>query len=513
MTQPTDPAAQAQHNGRMDTIPLAAIDLGSNSFRLEIGRFERGHYRRLDYVKDVVRLGAGLDAEGLLREDAVHRGLQTLERFAERLSDFGKQQVRAVATQTLREAGNRDTFLALAGAALGHPIEVISGREEARLIYAGVAQLQPTRQRRLVIDIGGRSTEIILGEGSKPLAVESFGVGSVTLSMRHFPDGHLTEDAFRRAQIDAGAEMEEALGLFPRHGWQEVLGSSGTVAAVSQLLVGSGISDGRVTLPGLTWLIERCIEARQVDRLRLPRLQDDRRPVLAGGLAIFYAALATFGIDSLEPASGALRHGVLAELRDRLLPGRAARARDPRHESIREAQERFAADLQQAQRVHAVARTLHAGADPDAGPEARLELKWACDLHELGMVVSHHDYHRHSAYLVRNLDAAGLSQSQQRRLADMVLGHRGGLRKIADSLSDETFAWQVLCLRLAVIACHARGTVNPRALTLERKVRLAHLGYGARWAQSHPRTLHLLRQEADAWARHGTLKLMLTDAV
>lgn len=495
----------------MNDVSLAAIDIGSNSFRLEIGRFSRGRYRRLDYIKEVVRLGAGLDAEGLLSDEAIQRGLHTLERFAERLQGFGPQQVCAVATQTLREAANRDAFLARAGIALGHPIEVISGREEARLIYAGVAQLQPTDQARLVIDIGGRSTEMILGEGSKPTAVESFGIGSVSLSMRYFPEGCLSAQAFRRAQIAAGAEMEEALVLFPRDRWQEALGSSGTIGAVSQLLVGSGITDGRVTLPALDWLIERCIEAGHADRLRLPGLRDDRRPVLAGGLAILYAALANFGIERLEPAAGALRHGVLAELRGRLLPPRAARARDPRHDSIREAQERFAADLQQAQRVRDVARVLHADADPDAEPELGLELKWACDLHELGMVVSHHDYHRHGAYLVRHLDAAGMSQSQQRRLADLVLGHRGGLRKMADRLADETFAWQVLCLRLAVIACHARGAVDPMAMRLEREGRTARLNYDAHWARSHPRTLHLLCQEAQAWARHGTLKLVLGD--
>ncbi|MEO5843747.1 MAG: Ppx/GppA family phosphatase, partial [Caldimonas sp.] len=278
--QPTPPlrGAESRWPGQ-----LAAIDMGSNSFRLEIGQLIDGRYRRIDYLKETVRLGAGLDGHGLLTEAASERGLACLARFAQRLAGFAPTQVRAVATQTLREARNRDEFLARAQAVLGFPIEVISGREEARLIYAGVARLQPSNTPRLVIDIGGRSTEMILGQGRKPLRAESFQVGSVSLSARYFGDGRFSEAAFRQAQIAAGAELEEALVPFAAQHWQEALGSSGTVGSVSQLLASSGVTDGRITPEGLRWLMEQCLRAERVDKLVLPGLKEDRRPVIGGG--------------------------------------------------------------------------------------------------------------------------------------------------------------------------------------------------------------------------------------
>nr|MBP6764454.1 exopolyphosphatase [Rubrivivax sp.] len=203
------------------TLPsglLAAIDMGSNSFRLEIGQVMQGRYRRTSYFKETVRLGAGLDANGMLTEEASQRGLACLRRFATHLAAMPATNVRAVATQTLREARNRNAFLLRAQEALGYPIEIISGREEARLIFAGVAFMQPSEQTRLVIDIGGRSTELILGQGRTPQVAESFGVGCVSLSLRFFEGGSITRDAFRHAQVAAGAELEEALQPFaPEH--------------------------------------------------------------------------------------------------------------------------------------------------------------------------------------------------------------------------------------------------------------------------------------------------------
>lgn len=489
---------------------LAAIDMGSNSFRLEIAQVEQGRYRRVDYLKETVRLGAGLDANGLLTEEAAGRGLACLARFAQRLQGFAPAQVRAVATQTLREARNRDAFLARAQTVLGHPIEVISGREEARLIYAGVARLQPSGAPRLVIDIGGRSTEMILGHGRKPLHVESFQVGSVSLSMRFFAEGRLTAEAFRAAQIAAGAELEEALEPFAPAHWREALGSSGTVGAVSQLLAASGVTDGRITPDGLRWLIDRCIAAGRVDRLDLPGLKEDRRAVIAGGIAILYTLAAHFGIEALQPARGALRQGVIFDLDERLHATALPQdGHDLRDATVRELQRRFMVDVQQAKRVSRIAETLYEQAQPRAGREARRELLWACALHEMGMMVSHHDHHRHSAYLLAHVDAAGFSQSQQRRVAELVLGQRGGLRKVEASLVQETFAWQVLCLRLGVIKCHARGEVRDDALTLHRHGTEARVAFSDDWAASHPRTLFLLQEEVQAWARGGVLRLSL----
>lgn len=495
---------------------LAAVDMGSNSFRLEIARLEHGRYRRVEYLKETVRLGAGLDGEGRLTEEAVERGLACLRRFALRLADFESRHVRAVATQTLREAKNRDAFLARAEPVLGQPIEVISGREEARLIYAGVAQLQPSEHSRLVIDIGGRSTELILGRGRAPRVAESFAVGCVSLSMRFFDGGRLTAAAMRAAQVAAGAELEEALVPFARPHWREALGSSGTAGAVSQILQAAGRSDGRITPEGLRWCIEQVVAAGHVERIELPGLKPERRAVLPGGLAILYTLAAQFGIESIQPAKGALRQGVIVDLHDRLAAGTArpsqARLRDLREASVRELQLRFHVDAEQAGRVASVALALFDAVRPHADAESRRELAWACALHEVGLSVSHHDHHRHSAYLLAHVDAPGFSQSQQRRVAELVLAQRGGLKKVEAALTArELFAWQVLCLRLAVIKCHARGPVDAKALALAARGRQARLAFTARWADTRPRTLFLLQEEAAAWAKSGVLALLLPE--
>jgi exopolyphosphatase/guanosine-5'-triphosphate,3'-diphosphate pyrophosphatase len=493
-------------------MDLAAIDLGSNSFRLEIAQVGPGRYRRIDYLKETVRLGGGLDVNGMLTEQAAERGLACLRRFASRLTGFAPGQVRAVATQTLREAKNRNAFLLRAQEALGYPIEVISGREEARLTFAGVAHLQPSDEPRLIIDIGGRSTELILGRGRHADTAESFGVGCVSLSMRYFPDGRIDAAAFRAAQVAAGAELEEALEPFAPARWREALGSSGTVGAVSQILQAAGQTDGSITPAGLRWCIERCVTAGHVDTISLPGLKPDRRAVLPGGLAILYTLAAHFGIGALQPARGALRQGVIVELFQRTRAGHDAVPVDTRDASAAELQQRFTVDRAQAVRVRAVALALFGGVMPDADAETRRELGWACALHEIGLMVSHHDHHRHSAYLLAHVDAAGFSQSQQRRIADLVLGQRGGLRKLEPQLASETFAWQLLCLRLAVIKCHARREVDPAALALQAAGlagREARLAWPRGWAESQPRTLFLLQEESAAWARGGPLRLVL----
>ena len=484
---------------------LAAIDMGSNSFRLEIGQLTGERYRRIDYLKETVRLGAGLDDAGVLSDEAAARGLACLARFAKRLDGFVPGQLRAVATQTLREAKNRDAFLLRAERTLGHPIEIISGREEARLIYAGVARLQPSTVPRLVIDIGGRSTEMIVGRGMRPERAESFQVGSVSLSMRYFPEGRFTERAFREAQVAAGAELEEALEPFaPRH-WKEALGSSGTVGAVSQVLAASGISDGRVTPAGLRWLMERCLAAGRADALDLPGLKDDRRAVVAGGLSILYTLATHFGIDELKPARGALRQGVIFDLAARDDAARRAGGEDLREASVTELQRRFGVDLAQAGRVAALAAALFAGLRQPADDERRRELRWAAALHEAGMMISHHDHHRHSAYLLSHVDAPGFSQSQLRRIGDLVLGQRGGLRKMEARLQSASFALDLLCLRLAVIVCHARDAVAPGAIGLRLDGQQPVVQLAPEWAEAHLRAVHLLREEIEAWTKTGAL--------
>jgi exopolyphosphatase / guanosine-5'-triphosphate,3'-diphosphate pyrophosphatase len=492
---------------------LAAIDMGSNSFRLEIAELHNGRYKRIDYLKETVRLGGGLDSEGMLTEEATQRGLACLALFSQRLKGFAPWQVRAVATQTLREARNRDAFLQRAVPVLGHEIEVISGREEARLIYQGVSRLQPSDLPRLVIDIGGRSTEMILGCGRTPQTAESFRVGSVSLSMQHFPQGRYTAEYFRNAQVAAGAELEEALTLFDRQAWSEALGSSGTVGAVSQILAANGITDGRITPEALRWCIEQCLSAGSAEALTLAGLKPDRKAVLGGGLSILYTLSQHFDIASLRPAKGALRQGVIFDLEERLEAARNHRLPDPRDISVRELQQRFRVDQAQAERVRQRAQSLWDSlAEPKAsadGEDTR-ELDWASALHEIGMMVSHHDHHRHSAYLLGHVDAASFSQSQLRRLASLVLGQRGELIKLAEHLHDQVLMSQVMCLRLAIILHHARIDLPEGIVSLDRQRGKARLRLNRAWAQQHPRTLHLLDEETRRWAAQGDRQLAIS---
>jgi len=485
----------------------ASIDIGSNSFRLELARLAGARYQRVAYVKESVRLGAGLDAQGLLTEAAMQRGLDCLKGFGEQLAGIAPERIRAVATQTLREARNRDAFLARAQAVLGHPVEVIAGREEARLIYAGVARLQPSDKPRLVIDIGGRSTEMILGRGARPERAESFGVGSVGLSLRFFADGVYTADAFRAAQVAAGAELEEALTLFRPELWQEALGSSGTVGAVSQVLAAAGQTDGRITPKALRWCIAQCLAAGSQERLQLPGLKDDRRPVVAGGLCILYTLLTQFGIHELQPTKGALRQGVIFDLAERLQP---SGAHDPRGASVAELQRRFGVDGAQAERVAALAERLYRQLHPRPPAELLRELRWAAALHEIGMLVSHHDHHRHGAYLIAHADAAGFSTNQLQRLGTLTLGQRGGLRKLEAQLADPALQEQLAALRLAIILGHARallpGGVGP---TLKREGRRLTLRCPRSGPEGQARRRFLLKEEAEAWARTGLLELVV----
>lgn len=498
---PKDPS----HTAGADHAPvLAAIDMGSNSFRLEIGRVLGGQYRRERYLKDTLRLGSGLDAQGNLSAAAMARGTACLRRFAGCLTHLPACQVRAVATQALREAGNRDAFLAQAQGALGHPIEVISGREEGRLIYVGVAQMQPSAHERLVVDIGGRSTEMILGRGGTPTQVASFAMGSGSLSLRYFGDGAYSAAAFRAAQVAAGAQLEEGLTTFTPARWREALGASGTAGAVAKVLRTCGVTDGRITPDALRWLMQRCLQAGHTDALNLPGLAADRKPILAGGLAILYTLVVHFGIDELLPTDGALRHGVIVDLHHRLCDA----SQDMRSAAVRALQRRFGVDAEQAQRVREVALALHAAVRPATDASTSTDdLRWAADLHEVGMAVSHHDHHRHSAYLLAHADAAGFSQNQLQRLATLVLGQRGGLRKMASALAERDVALRLLCLRLAVSMCHARSSVALDGVALQRRGRALRLTWPASWAASHPRTAHLLHEEAAAWAQSGVLTL------
>jgi exopolyphosphatase / guanosine-5'-triphosphate,3'-diphosphate pyrophosphatase len=482
-----------------DGTLLAAVDLGSNSCRLEVGRIEGGQLVRVDYLKEMVRLGGGLDREAVLSESAMQRALECLARFGERLRGFSRQQVRAVATQTLREAKNRDEFLKRAVKALGFPIEVIAGREEARLIYSGVSHLLPdSRERRLVVDIGGRSTELILGKKLDPERAESFRVGSVSVSLRFFPDGVLDAKSFNNAVIAAQAEFEEAHEFFAATHWDTAYGSSGTIGAVAEILRLNGITAGDITPEGLHWCKEQTLRAGNVKRLVLEGLKEDRKPVFAGGLAVLTAVFECFSVDHMQAADGALRQGVLFDL-----IGREQERTDVRGQTVARLQQRFGVDVAQAHRVEAVALLLYGQIAPRAEDEERRMLTWACGLHELGMAVSHSEFHKHGAYIIANADAAGFSQPQAARLGDLVLGHRGGLRKVEHRLNDTPFVLQLICLRLAALLAHARRTPEKKSVRLHRDGNQITLQVDATWARTHPQSIYLLNEEAEAWRKSG----------
>lgn len=294
---------------------LAAVDLGSNSFRLEIGHIEGGRFCRSDYLKETVRLGNGLDEFSRLTPQAMQRGWDCLGRFGERLRAFAPDRVSAVTTQTLREAHNRDTFLAQANTLLGHAIQVISGDQEARLIYQGVAQALPdTSERRLVIDIGGRSSELIIGSGCHTRQMASYPVGSVGWSMLYFADGALTPSAFIRAEQAATSVLTPALAFCAPQQWDVAYGSAGTVNAVVDVLAAAGWPAGHVSQEGLDWLLEKLLAAHSAGQLSMMGLREDRKAIIGGGLSILRALFALLGINQLEQSLGGLRHGLLMDL-------------------------------------------------------------------------------------------------------------------------------------------------------------------------------------------------------
>lgn len=481
---------------------LAAIDLGSNSFRLEVGRFDHGQIQRVDYLKETVRLGNGFDEDRNLSLEAMTRGWDCLARFAERLAGFEPGQVRAVATQTLREARNRDVFLKRGQELLGFPIEVIAGTEEARLIYQGVAHLLPqSAERRLVIDIGGRSTELVLGCGTEAQHTASYRVGSVTWSMKYFPNGEFTEQSLYRAEIAAQAVLDEALSNYPRQQWDAAYGASGTVGAVADILALAGWPEGQITTEGLHWLVKCLLRAGSANQVQLAGLKDDRRAVLGGGVSVLRGLMDLLKIDTLQVAQGALRHGVLLEMIER--QGQTSDARDV---SVQRLAHKFAVDAKQAARVAAVAERLLAQLVAPDAPEAtglQRKLRWASTLHEVGMAISNSDYHKHGAYILENADTVGFSLPELHRLGLLVLGHRGKLKKLDAELEEPGFVMQLLALRLAVILCHARQDPQDQGLTLAYNAKRQRftLTVDEAWTIDFPQSAHLLRQENLAWQK------------
>lgn len=481
--------------------------MGSNSFRLQVGRIVGNQIYPLDGLKETVRLAAGLTPDKFLDAAAQERGLIALARFGERLRGFAPDAVRAVATNTLRVARNAPQFLARAEEALGFPIEIIAGREEARLIYLGVAHTLPNRRsRHLVVDIGGGSTEFIIGRNIKPLQLESLYMGCVGYSLRYFPNGAIDKHGMKEAELAARRELQTIVHAYRATGWDLAVGSSGSAKAICDLLEFNGFAAGTITREGLERLRSRLLQAGHAARAGLDGLRPDRVPVLPGGLAIMCAVFKEFGLEEMAFSEGALRLGVLYDLLGRY-----------HHDDLREAtvnlfMRRYEVDRRQAERVATTAlalyRQLRPQDDIDEAPAAHF-LAWAARLHEIGVSIAHSGHHRHGAYILENADMPGFSRRDQALLARLVLAHRGKLERAQSLVREsreprEPLEWPLIfCLRIAALLHRARDD----APLPELRVRCSAKGYELllerEWLAAAPLTAAALGEEVLQWASVG----------
>ncbi|MBR7781449.1 Ppx/GppA phosphatase family protein [Undibacterium luofuense] len=483
---------------------FAAVDLGSNSFRMHIARHEGSAIRILKTAREPIRLAAGLDKDGNLTEEAMQRATACLARFAEVLAAYPVESVRVVATNTVRIAKNVADWLPGAEAAIGHPIEVISGEEEGRLIYLGVCNTVPVPgERRLVMDIGGGSTEVILGRGHEILNVESFSIGTVPHAINFFPEGRITAEAFDAAILTARSVFEDMSSVYAPQHWRKAYGSSGTMRAIAEAIEKNGIGDGRVTLPNLYALIERCVAAGSMDQLALNGVKPERVPMVVGGLAILIGLMTEFKIEVLNPIEAGLRIGVIWDLYLR------ATKRDRREVSVQKFAQLFHSDMARANRVADLVKLLYQQLRPASEQYNRL-LYWSALLHESGMVVSHTGYHKHGAYMVENADLAGFTSREQRIMSKLILSQKGNLRKIAEGLNDPDFAKAVLALRLSVMLMHSRADIEYEDLRVRMKKNI-ELELQRKWMTEHPTMSYWLQKETEFWREVGTEVLVRTD--
>lgn len=475
---------------------LAAVDLGSNSFRLHIGRHEGDAIRVVKSAREPIRLAAGLDADGNLTPQAIQNAVDCLARFREILNAYPIDSVRVVATNTIRIAKNSAAILPRAEAAIGHPIDVISGEEEGRLIYMGVSNAIPVPdERRLVMDIGGGSTEVILGRGHEILKVESFSIGTVKHSASFFPDGRLTEAAFEAAILSARSMFEDAAPPYQPQHWRKAYGSSGTMRAIADAIINNGLGDGRLTLKSLNVLKQYCIRSGQLSELELSGIKPERVAMVIGGLAILIGLMEEFNIEVLAPVEAGLRMGVMWDLYLR------ATKRDRREVSVQKIGQLFHIDMSRANRVADMAKSIYQQLKPAKDTYLRL-LYWSAILHEVGMVVSHTGYHKHGAYMIENADMAGFTTSEQRIMSKLILSQKGNLRKISEGLTEMDFAKAVLALRLAVMLMHSRAEIDYEDIRLKMKKNI-ELEMRRDWVSLHPTVAYWLQKETECWREVG----------
>ena len=480
---------------------IAAVDLGSNSFRLQVGRVVDDQIYPLDSLRESVRLAAGLNADKTLDDAAQTRAIECLKRFGERLRGLPAGAVRAVGTNTLRVAKNAREFVPHFEAALGFPIEVVAGREEARLIYLGVAHSLPASQEtRLVVDIGGGSTECIVGAGNQPHRLESLYMGCVSYSLKFFAGGKIGKSDMKHAETAARIELETIRKQFSRKHWQQAVGSSGTARAIADVIEASGWSTAGITRDGMERLRQALLKAGDMAKLDLPGLKDDRIAVLPGGFAIMSAIFAELDIELMALATGAMRQGILWDM-----IGRAQR-RDMRELTVRQFMKRYHVDAGQAHRIERLALKLYeqlaGGGKQEHGYPMQM-LSWAARLQEIGLTVAHSGYHKHSSYIVANADMPGFSRMEQAQLSMLVLAHRGSLGKLR-GLVQADYDWSLLvALRLAALLHRSRSEVRLPSIRTSRKKSTFTVEVDAKWLTANPLTVAELREEIRDWKGLG----------
>lgn len=467
---------------------LAAVDLGSNSFHMVVARYVLGQLRTVDRLRETVRMAEGLDRKGGLAPEVRQRALECLSRFGQRIRDVPPQRVRAIATNTVRRLAAPQSFLMPAETALGHAIEVVAGREEARLIYLGVAHAQPSKpgELRLVIDIGGGSTECIIGSGFEAIERESLQLGCIATTRRFFENGKLSKKKWRDALTEVTAEFQQFAGTYRALGWQEALGSSGTNKAIGEICAAMKLTKGAVTAEALPLVRDRLLQAERIELIDLPGLSADRRPVIAGGILVLEAAFNALGLTRMAVSKAAMREGVLYDMLGR------GGADDPRDASVAALMQRYGIDEGQAARVEATMLRLF---DQVAGawsldPDDRLMLQRAARLHELGLALAHSQYHVHGAYVVEHSDISGFSRQQQQFLAALMRTHRRGIPKSAfDALPDRLLAparRSAALLRLAVLLHRAHEADPIPQLDAHAEGNTLTLTVSKRWLDSRP---------------------------
>ncbi|XLZ72129.1 Ppx/GppA phosphatase family protein [Massilia sp. SR12] len=473
----------------------AAVDLGSNSFRLSIGQHDGDRIRVLNSMREPIRLAAGLDAAGNLTDEALQRALLCLKNFRVALAAYSFDGVRVVATAILRQARNAADFLPQLEQAIGYPIEIISGEEEGRLIYMGVANaLGQPNESRLVVDIGGGSTELILGRGLDIERVESFSVGSVKQSLSFFVNGRVDARSFEAAVLSARSHFEDGAPPYHPEYWKRAYGSSGTIRAIGDIIEKNKLGEG-ITLAGLNAVRKRFIEFGQVSKIDMPGLRPDRASTVIGGLAILIAVVQELGIERMEPIDAGLRMGVMWDLYLR------STRRDRRDESVRGFLARFHIDAQRGSRVADAAAILFAQMKPNSDTLPRL-LAWCAQLHEVGLVVSQTGYHKHAAYMVENADLPGFTTREQKLMGRLILAQKGNLRKVSEQLSESDFAKAVVALRLAILFMHCRIEVDDRAVRLRMKNRI-DLELKRDCVSNHPTLSYWMEKEQEFWDEVG----------